>query len=77
MKKPELRHLCIYAIGFGTTLVIVWTFWFMLAVGSAKITIDANSLGEYWWEFVILNSLIVVMFYYTIKQAVIYWKSDE
>ena len=34
-------------------------FWYMLFIGTARVIIDANSLGEFWLEFVAVNVLVI------------------
>ena len=61
MKKTTKDTIRLFAIGlnFTFTLVIFLMFWTMFDNGSAIVTVDANSINEYWFELILINGIVI------------------
>ena len=61
MKKTTKDTIRLFAIGlnFTFTLVFLLMFWRMFYNGSAITTVDANHFGEYWFELVLINIIVI------------------
>ena len=61
MKKTTKDTIRLFAIGlnFTFTLVFLLMFWRMFYNGSAITTVDANNFGEYWFELVLINIIVI------------------
>ena len=61
MKKTTKDTIRLFAIGlnFTFTIVILLMFWRMFYNGSAIVSVDANSYGEYWFELILINAIVI------------------
>ena len=61
MKKTTKDTIRLFAIGlnFSFTLVFLLMFWRMFFNGSAIMIVDANHFGEYWFELVLINAIVI------------------
>ena len=61
MKKTIKDTIRLFAIGlnFTFTLVFLLMFWRMFYNGSTIIIVDANHFGEYWFELVLINIIVI------------------
>lgn len=77
--KIHIESLTLFALAIGTTLNIVFVhmFYVMLSYESRTVIIDANSVGEYWFEFYTLQVCLVIVVIALIVEAVRYWVYDE
>ena len=66
--------LYVLAIGFSLNVVFVMMFYLMLLNGNARITVDANSVGEYWLEFFLLQITLGFTAFGLVNETVRYWR---
>ena len=61
MKKTTKDTIRLFAIAlnFTFTLVFLLMFWRMFSNGSAIVEVDANSFGEYWFELILINAIVI------------------
>ena len=61
MKKTTKNTIRLFAIAlnFTFTLVFLLMFWRMFYNGSATVEVDANSFGEYWFELILINAIVI------------------
>lgn len=61
MKKTTKNTIRLFAIAlnFTFTLVFLLMFWRMFSNGSAIVKVDANSFGEYWFELILINAIVI------------------
>ena len=61
MKKTTKDTIRLFAIAlnFTFTLVFLLMFWRMFYNGSAIVSVDANHFGEYWFELVLINVIVI------------------
>jgi len=62
------------AIGFSLNVVFVLMFYTMLFKGTPIIRVDANSIGEYWIEFFLLQITLILVCITFIIEAKNYFK---
>ena len=72
--KMKLYVLYALAIGVSLNLVFVLMFYQMLFNGNAIITVDANSFGEYWIEFFLLQFCLILTVFTLINETKRYYK---
>lgn len=71
----KLYSLYALAIGFSLNIVFVWIFYHMLIVcGEPRVIIDANSVGEYWIEFFLLQIGLIITAVALITETKRYYK---
>ena len=74
----KLYNIYALAIGFSLNLVFVITFYWMLIVcGEPRVILDANSFGEYWFEFVLLQVCLSLTAFTFFRETYNYYKRDE
>ena len=73
----KLYSLYALAIGFSLNIVFVMMFYQMLSNGSARIIVDANSVGEYWLEFVLLQVCLGLTAFTFFRETYNYYKRGE
>lgn len=76
MKGKEIRHLYTTFIGFGFNLIISIIFWNMLITQNTKIILNANALGEFWFEVYLVNGLLLISITFLVIHFIEYWRGD-